>query len=532
MENKDRLLFAAIEWVFRNEQFLSWQHDADMGLLWIKGGPGKGKTMMTIGISERILSASDNPVLVTYFFCQNVDSQLNTVAAILKGLIIRLSSQHGDLRVLLQSRWDSKAEQFAEDMNVWQTLWDVFLEMLNRCSPRKVYVVIDALDECEDKEDLEDFLGRVVRRGLRQPRVKWLLTSRPLESAKQKLLTGSDQVGLSLELNSEHVARGVQAYIAARVLELGRGKDYGHDLSMKLEAKLTLKAEATFLWVSLVCKELEVVPVKMALSTLGGVPKGLVPLYQRAFQQLNGSREYEACKHILRVLMLAYRPLRVSELGGLTNNTKGEEAVRRLIHRCSSFVQSRNNSVEFVHQSARDYLGGKDGQSPLDSPSPYGHFELAMSCLSHLNRRLKVNLLDLPNPDSTWPSSNSLADGKAQKLLESLNYAATFWIQHLEDAQYSEVHQGMFAKGEVVSDFLHSKFLEWLECLALLGRLRVSVEGFRVLKAISVVTEVSRCNHFSCKTRISLTGFLRSQKTTSQHLYRKLHASCYDTTRP
>jgi hypothetical protein len=326
---------------------------------------------------------------------------------------------------------------------------------------------------------------------LYQSRVKWLLTSRPLDSAEQKLLTGPDQIGLSLELNSEHVARGVQAYIAAKVLELDRGKHYGETLRARLNAELTLKAEATFLWVSLVCKALENIPAKDALATVNDTPEGLVPLYQRAFQQLHGSRESEACEHILKVLMLAYRPLHVSELGGLTN-TNGEEVVRRLVDQCSSFIRSRKNSVEFVHQSARDYLGGKDGQSPLDCPAPYGHLELAMSCLSHLDRRLKVNLLDLPRPDLTWTLSDVSADSKAQRLLKSLDYAATFWIQHLEGAHYGQAHHGVFVEGRVLSDFLHGKFLEWLECLALLGRLRVSVEGIRVLKTISARFEVSQ----------------------------------------
>jgi hypothetical protein len=228
MEKKDKLLWEAIEWIFKDtERFLKWQNNADMSLLWIKGGAGKGKTMMTIGITERILSASDNSVLVTFFFCRNDYSELNTIAAIIKGLILRLLRQNCSLENVLLNRWDCKTKQFTEDMNVWQTLWDVFLEMLDHCLPQGVYVVIDALDECED-EDMADFLGCVVRRGLHQSKVKWLLTSRPLGSVEQKLLTGPDQIGLSLEPNSEDVARGVQAYIDARVLELDRGMISSH----------------------------------------------------------------------------------------------------------------------------------------------------------------------------------------------------------------------------------------------------------------------------------------------------------------
>lgn len=254
---------------------------------------------MTIGTIERILSAGDGSMLVTFFFRQNANSQLNHIAAILKGLILRLLSQNGGLKDLLQSRWGRKTRQFTEDMDVWQTLWDVFLEMLDHCRPRTVYVVIDALDKCED-EDMADFLGRVVRCGLHKPGVKCLLTSRPLNSAEQKLSTGSDQVGLRLELNSERVAQGVGAYIAAKVLEFDRGQYYGKTLRLPLEVELQFTAEATSLWVSLVCKELEALTAEKALATLKYILDGLVPYYQRASQQLQESRHSNVCTHLLK----------------------------------------------------------------------------------------------------------------------------------------------------------------------------------------------------------------------------------------
>jgi hypothetical protein len=146
-----------------------------------------------------------------------------------------------------------------------------------------------------------------------------------------------------------------------------------------------------------------------------------------------------------------------------------------------------------VHQSARDYLSGKDGQSPLDSPTQYGHLQLAMSCLSHLNRRLKPNLLNLSMPNSTWPPSSTSAESKSTKLLVGLNYAATSWIQHIHDAQRDQALQGVFIKGGLVFDFLHNRLLEWSECLALLGRLQVSVEGLEVLEVVTAAIRVSGC---------------------------------------
>jgi hypothetical protein len=120
------------------------------------------------------------------------------------------------------------------------------MEMLERCQYAQVYVVVDALDECQGKS-MADLLRVIVRTGLGRPsRIKWLLTSRPLDSAERELLAGSDQVRVSLELNAQHISWGVQAYISYKVAELDRRQNYG-SLRPKIKQELGCKAEDTFL---------------------------------------------------------------------------------------------------------------------------------------------------------------------------------------------------------------------------------------------------------------------------------------------
>ena len=166
--------------------------------------------MMSIGLIERIPRPKDGSTLVTYFFCQNADYELSTIGAIIKGLILQLVNQQEELLASLRRRWDTGNRRFYEDVTTWRTLWDIFLEMLDRCRCRRVYIIVDALDECQD-EGMADLLKRIVRTGLHQlSKIKWLLTSRPLDSAERELLAGSDQVLVSLELNSRHVAEAVK----------------------------------------------------------------------------------------------------------------------------------------------------------------------------------------------------------------------------------------------------------------------------------------------------------------------------------
>jgi hypothetical protein len=132
-------------------------------------------------------------------------------------------------------------------------------------------------------------------------------------------------------------------------------------------------------------------------------------------------------------------------------------------------------TLEFVHQSARDYLAGKNGQSILDSYESYGHSEIALSCLSYLSQRLKVNLIDLPRPDSTRELM------ERNELVASVEYAASFWVQHLEDAKLTTLIQNALAEQGEVGTFLRTKFLMWLECLSLLEKLPRAMEALKIL---------------------------------------------------
>ena len=482
------MLHKSFDWILRDPKYIGWQDGTDVCLLWIKGGAGKGKTMMSIGLIEELLQRPKDATVVTYFFCQNADYELNTIEAIIKGLIRQLVRQQEQLKQCLRDRWDTVHEQFSEDVTSWRGLWNIFMEMLDCCTCPRVYVIVDALDECQD-DGMADLLKLIVRTGLGRPsQIKWLLTSRPLDSAEQELLAGSDQVRVSLELNSRHVSEAVKTYISYKVAELDRRCYYGSALRQDIEQALRQKAEDTFLWVSLVCKGLEDVHRDKALSIIQDLPPGLHPYYHRMFSQLSSGQStvVKGCIRLLKVMMLAYRPLNLEELGSVTGLSDGEVSIEVLVDRCASFVKMRGTNTEFVHESAREYLAGKDGQPILDSYDQYGHAEVVLNCLTYLSERLKINLVDLPRPDFTRERLKELKDEKKDLYLASLDYAATFWVQHLHDARRNAL-VGDALVGDVLTEqgeigtFLRTKLLEWLECLSLLDRLPIAIHALGIL---------------------------------------------------
>jgi ABC-type molybdenum transport system ATPase subunit/photorepair protein PhrA len=53
-ETKGGLLEDSYRWILKNTDFQRWRDDEQSRLLWIKGDPGKGKTMLLCGISNEL----------------------------------------------------------------------------------------------------------------------------------------------------------------------------------------------------------------------------------------------------------------------------------------------------------------------------------------------------------------------------------------------------------------------------------------------------------------------------------------------
>jgi hypothetical protein len=100
-DTKGGLLQGAYRWILDNPEFRQWRDD-EGSLLWIKGDPGKGKTMLLCGIIDVLstgtrLRDEEATTLLSYFFCQAADLRINNATAVLRGLIYMLLDQQPSL---------------------------------------------------------------------------------------------------------------------------------------------------------------------------------------------------------------------------------------------------------------------------------------------------------------------------------------------------------------------------------------------------------------------------------------------------
>ncbi|RKK90307.1 hypothetical protein BFJ68_g16492, partial [Fusarium oxysporum] len=128
-ETKGGLLRDSYRWILDNDDFRWWRDDPQSQLLWIKGDPGKGKTMLLCGIIDELGKEPDKHL--SYFFCQATETRLSNATAVLRGLIYLLVDQQPSLISYVREKHDHAGKQLFEDGNAWEALSKILTAMLN-----------------------------------------------------------------------------------------------------------------------------------------------------------------------------------------------------------------------------------------------------------------------------------------------------------------------------------------------------------------------------------------------------------------
>ncbi|KAF2691151.1 HET-domain-containing protein [Lentithecium fluviatile CBS 122367] len=147
-DSKGGLLKDSYRWILENPDFQRWRDDQQSRLLWIKGDPGKGKTMLLCGIANELMSSMAKTSLLSYFFCQATDSRINSATTVLRGLLYMLVHQQPSLISHIRKKHDHAGKALFEDVNAWVALSEIFTDVLQDPSLKDTYLIVDALGEC------------------------------------------------------------------------------------------------------------------------------------------------------------------------------------------------------------------------------------------------------------------------------------------------------------------------------------------------------------------------------------------------
>ncbi|KAF4969091.1 hypothetical protein FSARC_3614 [Fusarium sarcochroum] len=448
------------EWIPKTQEYQDWNAARD-GLLWISGPPGKGKTIMSIFLTQ-LLETSKPDATVIWFFCDNKDESRNIASNILRGLMTQLVLKHNHLIPCLLSTWKMQRDTlFRSDS--FETLWRIFLSMLEGLDGQEVCCVLDGLDECvESSLALLLFKLKTLFQHQRSPgsQSTWkiVIVSREQPQSISETLSTFPRIAL------EDLEHDINLYITDCVTHLARVKNIQNSpLGLQIETALREGAKGTFLWVSFMSQDLENSTLNEIEDALAQLPRGLYSVYQRIIDQIKPDNS-AAISDMLTWILFANRPLELAELCDAvqiepTKALSREQVCLGYVKSCghllqlhsldtdrqvrtahvSSVPQVNQESqapvvdgseeykdtlqVTLVHQSAKDFLLSMDVDRSLLRPAindGQGHAVIVDRLIALLSEHLSNATVDLIETEARVPL---------------LTYAIGWWPNHMAELQ-------------------------------------------------------------------------------------------------
>lgn len=419
-------------------------------IFWLQARAGTGKSVC----SSHVISMLENSGReCCYFFFHHGIKQKSLLSTILLSIAFQMAELHAEVREALHRMSQTN---FAADKDNDFAIWDrIFVGCILKCRLwRQQYWVIDGLDECS----VPDVFLKMLQKVPPGYPLSVFFTSRPQPIIGQNFskLAQFHTIRKNAILDEDTVA-DMRLYLTVNNSWQDLVED---DARIAFEETLLQKSDGCFLWLKLVCRELESVYSQEAIeSVLDEVPKGLETLYARSLAQMsqmsNAAREKRLLETILTWAICAVKPMKLEELASALKIDVGfSRDLRQNIDRlCWNLLYvDLHDYVQLVHSTVRDFLFDKDLQSPYSIQREMGHESLAISCLKVMDKEMRP------------PRSRSFGRGLSTEPFERstfVKYAATAFSEHI--AASSSVSDQLLV---AISRFLKSSILAWVEHIA------------------------------------------------------------------
>jgi ankyrin repeat protein len=472
-------------WIQSNSRFQSWL-EGEKNLLWIRGGPGKGKTMMSVYLTEAI--ASNKCRSLAYYFCVGQEMKQNNAAAVLRGLLWQITEHYPDLMQYVLPHFDPPERGMAT-VSSEETLWKLLAEICLHAETQRLFCLVDGLDECD--EGSMHWLVDKFRSVGHDPaflRLSLIVLSRPVNGL-------DDSACITLDPDHQgQVSADVAIFIQSKVKELSRKLGLDAEFEANAEGVLLEKSEGTFLWVGFVMGELLMAKTrKQVLKILNSLPRGLPAVYARMLQSIEpGDRENS--KMLFTWVALAFRKLSLEAitdiLGCASSATMSEQqATLDEIAICAPMLHMREKTIEYVHQSAKEYLfRAQPDHDPVleDFRIQYGmaHLSLTRRCLRSLAEKTYLQYYSLLN----WPKHAKHLESLASQLFDQ---ELSFFEEHsvLRDFWWRKYSVNFSGLPQVIPPRLHIACFIGLETWA--RAILLEAKGSRITRK-EIVAE--RCS--------------------------------------
>ncbi|KLU88296.1 hypothetical protein MAPG_07283 [Magnaporthiopsis poae ATCC 64411] len=385
--NKQHAIFdkyhsGTVQWLMGSEPFQRWLQGDQTSTLWCPGDAGAGKTVMVSAVVDYICTRIDRSrVAVAFVYCEHSDptsrSEVGVLSSITRQLVEQCAHMPSEIRAFRDRYAGGVIRPTVEER--------IGLVRLLAQRFDRTYILIDALDECTEKDQ-----SNILRYTSTLERdIRLLITSRPV-------LDLQDTFSSLCRIDITAHESDIRVYLESEIDTDKRMRHFttiDQNLRADIIRSLQVMADGMFLlahlYIRLLCDQLNVRNVRRAL---GKAPANLFAFYDVAMARIADQPEprKQAVKTALCYLFCAKRPLNTEELlhalGVEINDIGLDEAaipdIRFVLSDSVGLIRAdtRTGMVGLVHHTLHEYLKSRPGQL-----LPWPEREMARVCLVYLN---------------------------------------------------------------------------------------------------------------------------------------------------
>jgi hypothetical protein len=221
-------------WFLESDAYTRWKSAATTPL-WLHGIPGCGKTILSSTVLQDVhRHCQDDPrKAIAYFFFDFNDVKKQDPEMMARSLLCQLSQQSIKIPASLDALYSS-CESGQRQPSIL-ALMDALQSTIQDLP--QIYIVLDALDECDQREELMEMFETIV--GWKVPNLHLLVTSRK-ERDIESSLEGCVDPQNSICLQSKVVDRDIQHYVRQRLSDDKGLSKWGKDIGLRQEIQTAL----------------------------------------------------------------------------------------------------------------------------------------------------------------------------------------------------------------------------------------------------------------------------------------------------
>lgn len=368
------------EWFTKMGSYATWANNMGSHMLWLTGRPAAGKSVLSSHVvTELQLSGS----LCSYFIFKDGKSDKSTLSDCFRSLAYQMSLQDAFIQEsLLKMAENATSWDRSDETSIWRKFFVGIIFQSPLLSQHAW--VIDAVDECSNFNTL--FTKKLLTTVPSSLRI--FCTSRNLEEIGRGLAALGPRVHVHT-LSEHDTLDDMRLLLTTKLAELDR-LETPEERRMMCE-KILQKSRGSFLWVRLVLQNFETAWTAEAMeAVLKDVPSDLGDVYNRILRSIEVDPHNKIlAKSILTWVVLASRPLSPDELRCAIKMDIGQtmqNTIKAVPSVCGQLVFiDQNNKVQIIHETAREFLLGRDLKSGLAISKAHAHTRLSLLLVRYLS---------------------------------------------------------------------------------------------------------------------------------------------------